>query len=182
MMEDDLLREFISLVGPALEEEDRIVLGRTLIRGNARGILNLMNERYYQHICWKAAMTRWEAHIERSTYDLSLHSSDDEKEPFAVFEMKRYMSATGVKEIAEIKKDIAKLRARTGGAGFMIVFAANPSSRELEADRTDLEKGIFETMPAPPHEMYEFNTLYKGEPSRFWVIGWPIAASTGVGV
>ncbi len=85
-MEDDLLKKFISLVGPALEEEGRILLGRTYIRGKPRGILNLIDERYYQRICWKAAMTRWDAHIEKGTYGLSLHSPDNEKEPFAVFE------------------------------------------------------------------------------------------------
>jgi hypothetical protein len=105
-MENDLLKKFIFLVGAALEEEDRIILGRTFIRSrsNPRGILHLVDERYYQRICWKAATTRWDAHIERGRHDLSLHSSDETEKCFAAFEMKLWMTARGETEIPEIKK------------------------------------------------------------------------------
>jgi hypothetical protein len=106
-MLDNVLKEFISLSGAAIEEEDRIILGRSYVRGVPCGILRLNNERYYQFICWKACMARWDADVEaHGQHDLVLSVPSETGKLLAVFEMKRWMSPGGETEIPGIRGDL----------------------------------------------------------------------------
>jgi hypothetical protein len=110
-MSNHVLKDFISLSGAALEEEDRIILGKTYFRKKPSGILRVNNEHPYQYICWKASMARWDAVVEAEHHDLELRAPNETGAPLAVFEMKRWMSPTGKtkKDISEIQKDVNNL-------------------------------------------------------------------------
>jgi hypothetical protein len=96
-MDEEFYSDFISRVGAALEAEDRLILGSSILRHDVKkgGILRLNHERYYQSISWRAMLSRWNAAIEyHSRYDLVLFDADKPETLYAVFELKRGMGAS----------------------------------------------------------------------------------------
>jgi len=176
-MSNDILKDFISLAATSLEAEDRKILGLVRLRGANGGILRLVNERYYQFICWRAAIARWEATVEVGFHDLVLRRSEDDTH-FAVFEMKGWWAPKGETEIPDIKSDIEKLkRLAPGQLGFLIVFSGNPNPPTKDENINWLESKIFEG--EPPHcESYSFQTWERdGSEREFWIAGWQVYPS-----
>ncbi len=114
--------DFIIRAGLGLEVEDRVLLGSHLVQGTHGGLLRLNNERYYQSIVWRALTPKYRVVTEREgNSDLVLVDGDQKH----FFEMKRWMSAYGEKEVRPINEDIARLDRSTAHAIGMIIFSAH---------------------------------------------------------
>jgi hypothetical protein len=109
---DDFIQRLVNLSGSALQIEDCVLLTSVaknqLVYPNENGgILRFNNERYYQFVIARAlvAEIEYRVQIEVETHDLLLGLP---REPFAVVEMKRWMSSTGESEIPAILHDLHK--------------------------------------------------------------------------
>lgn len=124
------LQEFLLRAKIALENEDRVLMGAHLARGEHGGLLRLTNERYYQFIVWRAIVPVWKARVECDRHDLVVFDVNGAYS--AVFEMKLWMSTNGLQELAGIRSDIVKLNARESPCRCIMLFSANPPGKHIE--------------------------------------------------
>ena len=64
-----LLDELVTTGGLALQAEDCLLRAAVHHRGERGGLVRLRNERYYQFIIWRAALSKWHAEVERNARD-----------------------------------------------------------------------------------------------------------------
>jgi len=168
-----LLRDFVIRAGTALEAEDRLIIGAGRVRGETGGILRLDNERYYQFIVWRSILPRWGAAVEQNAHDLVIFDDHNRNKYYAIFEIKRWMSGSGRKEILGMKKDIKKLQQCDASNAFLVIFSANErNDRITQIDW--LENKLFQEM-RPEREEYCFNTINEdAKEVEFWVGAWQI--------
>ena len=160
--------DFVLRAGLGLEAEDRLLLGSHLVHGTHGGLWRLINERYFQFIVWRALAPKYAVKVEtEGRADLVL----TEGESKYVFEMKRWFSANGERELPSINLDIDKLRKSDAAIKGMIVFAAGARSTSVE-HCSWLEEQL-PRLRADQRHMHVFNTLDdKGQPKEFWLALW----------
>ena len=179
-MDDDFFVDFTSRAGTALEAEDRLILGSGMLRNEKGGILRLNNERYYQFILWRAMLSRWRCVTEyKDRRDLVLFEQDRPDEVHAEFELKRWMSGGGERELPGFILDIRRLKNTTVPRAAFVVFSANPRGGMLENIEKHLEKGLKKqdnSIDLPQRHTYCFPTIdTQGKEVEFWLGVWPVA-------
>lgn len=167
----NILDDIIPRFGQSLEAEDRYIIGGTQLRNQFGGVLQLPSERYYQFICWRAAISRWTATVETAIegcqVDLAL-IADGRR---SAVEMKLWMSGSGETELPGIRSDIGRLTRLNVSNGCMVLFSANPPSMTHENFEW-LGEQIPELADAPMR-YYSFPTHNpRGDVMEFWVAGW----------
>ncbi len=173
------LSKLVEIAGPALEAEDRYLLGsisanRAAYPDGNGGLLRVNNERYYQFIVARALMSSFPFAVvpELNRHDLVLKYPGSNSNWFAAVEMKRWMSGAGESEIPGMIEDLKKLRSCGAESALMLVFSANKAGKTNEnlawlSARLDIDASSWETYSFPT-----FNT--EGESVDFWVAGFKV--------
>lgn len=176
----DFLKEFVTLVGKALEAEDRRIAKAGRIRKEEGGIRRVDQERFFQAVTWRGVYRRWPAKMEYNSHDLVIFEDSDYKKCVCVFEMKNWLEAGGP-NVPEIREDITKLKnCAISQDSALVLFAANDrgaTDNLLE----DFEKKIFQPLAPSRRETYRFPIVYTDPPrypnvqeQEFWISVWPI--------
>lgn len=174
---ETLEQQLCRLAAEGLKLEDKIL--RRLARKNASvysppeeqaGILRFNNEHYYQFLVARHLVGTLPYRVEAEVNKQDLILLDPSSNlPLATVEMKRWMSASGEREINGIRQDMeGKLAASPVDQRIMMVFSANPSS---VADLANLRilAGFLGDDPSKWHQV-SFDTIgQSGESFSFWV-------------
>lgn len=169
-MSGSVLSEVITRGGLALQAEDCSIRAAVRHRDEHGGLVRLQNERFYQFIVWRAILPVWHAEVEREGSSDLIVKKENESH---YFEMKKWMSATGNKEIPGMKSDVEKLK-KCHKCGYLIVFSANPAGQTaknlayLQCSVSGLEAAARETAIFDTEDQ-------NGQPIQFWLAGWPIS-------
>lgn len=136
------------------------------------GQFRMPNERYYQFLIWRAILHKWHAEVEKERWDLTVVADGARH----VFEMKRWFSEAGFREIPGIRRDIAKLGLLPHG--YMLIFSANPP-KDTDTQLKWLEDKLqgIEKASLVDYRLPTFNGL--GNAIEFWVAGWPVVNNGG---
>jgi hypothetical protein len=164
------LSKLIDIAGAALEAEDRVVLGASVIHGERSGIIRWGNEHFYQYVVCRSWLSRWHTAPEKENrYDAVISIAGN---PVAAVEMKRWWSEEGKEEIPRIRTDIEKLKKANSENAFLIIFSANNPTQTDENIRF-LNNWLPELSDKPMH-LYSFPTLspYEDSLCEFWIAGW----------
>lgn len=165
---------FVRRAGLALEVEDRLLLGNSRIHGENGGLIRLYNERYYQFIIWRAVNSIWRAECEHEYRDLVVFAGSEK--PHAIFEMKRWYSNDGRRELHGIRGDLDKLTKSDAPVCGMIIFSINPRGHFLKNTKV-LEEEIPQ-LRSVDCKHHIFNTFNKeGDPVEFWLGLWLVERS-----
>ena len=178
MNKDALYQNAIGRMGAALEAEDRLLLGSGLVRGEAGGILRLVNERYYQFVLWRASLAHWRAEVEYGAHhDLVLFSADDPGKMWAIFELKLWTTDYD-SQLPSFRVDLDKLRSAISEHAAFILISANQRGKMAEniawLHGRWSQRGDFAERSGEPYS-YCFNTIgKKGEELELWMAIWPL--------
>ena len=169
------LARLVDLAGMAIESEDRQILEATAANPTAKlrrggGILRFNNERFYQFIVAKSLLSMpYKVVVEVDFHDLVLEEPDTGKR-FAVVEMKRWMSASGERELPGIRTDMfKKLQKASATHKLMLLFSANPPGQMHEQINWLLAKL---NLPLDRWSSYCFTTSDQNNAAvEFWIAG-----------
>jgi hypothetical protein len=174
-MVTDFLSDFTICAGEALEREDKFIMEAGRARGESGGLLRSQQEKFYQFIVWKAVYSKWRAEVEKDSHDLVLLDPTDVKKYLCIFEMKNWLSASGLRERPHINRDIqVKLTQCISSDSAFILFSAN-NRGAAEEQLKFFERHAFPEIPNPRRKIHCFPTLHPdATEAEFWIAVWPI--------
>lgn len=174
---ETLSQQLCRLAAEGLKLEDRIL--RKLARKNPSvysppekqaGILRFNNEHYYQFLVARhlVGTLPYRVEAEVNKQDLILLNTSS-THPLATVEMKRWMSASGEREINGIRQDMeGKLAASPATHRIMMVFSANPKTVDDLGNLRELARLLGDDASA--WHQVSFETIgQSGESFSFWV-------------
>ncbi|MCA7117841.1 MAG: hypothetical protein LGL72_00075 [Acidibrevibacterium sp.] len=176
------LKDFVYRAGAGLEQEDRNIIGSSLIHNQRGGLLRVQQERFWQYIIWKSVYSNWEIEVEKVFGD---HQYDFAKiaQPGGnydcFFELKKWLSEYGEAEIQGICDDIVRLNLENLNNSVLILLANNrrgDMNRQILwlVNRVNEICGF--TLDEVRRESFCFNTISPNdhEHHEFWISAWPI--------
>jgi hypothetical protein len=181
------LKEFVYRAGIGLENEDRNIIGSSIIHNKSGGILISPQERFFQHIIWKSVYNAWNIGVERNffgnQYDFVKFIDNENNVCDCYFELKKWFTPQGEQEIPGICEDIRRLSIDEINNSVFILVSANERGQMMEQIKW-LSERVFNScgfkLPNDQMESFCFDTISPlGDNSEFWIAAWPIKIENG---
>jgi hypothetical protein len=182
------LKEFVYRAGIGLENEDRSIIGSSIIHNRIGGILISPQEMFFQYIIWKSVYNVWNIGVERNffgnQYDFVKFIDNGNKVCDCYFELKKWFTPQGEQEIPGICEDIRRLIIDEINNSVFILVSANERGQMMKQIKW-LSTRVFNScgfkLPNDQMESFCFDTIspFVENHSEFWIAAWPIKIENG---